>query len=196
MNRRLIIMSVIAALLASYLLIDRYGINRSLPPEESGASKPAGNILVPSAQLRNEPKLNPLEALDSRSFAAILERPLFDPGRQPRVEEPPPPPPVAEEPPVAVENPQPASGDYQLLAIAGGPSGRVAAVRLVGTGEVVYVREGQMIEPWPVIAVNDRSIVIGSAEHNIEIALFEGIGQPQSGEAASGNGEVPETPSD
>ena len=108
----------------------------------------------------------------------MLERPLFNPGRaerppEPPPEPPPPPPPVEELPPeMPPEPPGPVAQDFALIAVAAGPSGRVAAVRLAATGEVLYLREGQPVQSWNVMKVNDRSVVIGTPGSNVEITLF------------------------
>lgn len=183
MNRRLVILSAIAVLLAVYLLLGGDGGINSLSPNMNGTAPTAEDAGAHALAQRTDAKLNPLDPLDPQSFAAILERPLFDQSRRKREEElPPPPPPAAEESPPVTEELLPAPSDYQLLAIAGGPAGRVAAVRFVPTDDVLYLREGQLIEPWRVLAIRERSVVIGSAEHNIEISMFETVGQPESGE--------------
>jgi hypothetical protein len=120
--------------------------------------------------------LNPLEALEAASFAATLESPLFNPGRAPRPQElpPEPPPPLAEPPPeMPVAAAGPSADDLELVAIAAGPEGRVAAVRRSSTGDVLYLREGQPLEAWRVLSLGDRSIVIGTPESNLELTLFD-----------------------
>jgi hypothetical protein len=185
MNRRLVILSAIAVLLAVYLLLAGDGGKNSVSPGMNEVPQTAQDAEAPTPAQRLDAKLNPLDPLDPQSFTAILERPLFDQSRQKREEEPPPPPPPAtDEPPPVTEELQPTASDYQLLAIAGGPAGRVAAVRFVPTDDVLYLREGQLIEPWRVLSIRERSVVIGSAEHNIEISMFETVGQPGTGEAS------------
>lgn len=176
MNRRLVLLGSVAAVLGLVLLLDRAdpppsGLAGRLAPAMEQTAPAAGD--VPAAQSI----LNPLEGLDAGSFTAMLERPLFNPGRAARPPEPPPeppPPPLEEPPPELPPEPQgPAAEDFVLVAVSSGPSGRIAAVRLAATGEVLYLREGQPVQSWNVMAVKDRSVVIGTPESNVEITLFD-----------------------
>ena len=63
--------------------------------------------------------------------------------------------------------------DYKLLAVAGGPSGRVAALRVVATGEVLYLRAGQPVDAWTLLSIDAKSAVIGTPEQNVTLRLFE-----------------------
>jgi hypothetical protein len=176
MNRRLLLLVSVAVVLALVLLFDR-GV---APPVETSEA-PAPPVERPQASAEegtvNQAMLNPLQALDAGNFTAMLERPLFNPGRAERAPEPPPeppPPPMEELPPeMPPESPGPLAQDFTLIAVAAGPSGHVAAVRLAATGEVLYLREGQPVQSWSVMAVNDRSVVIGTAESSVELSLFD-----------------------
>lgn len=173
MNRRLVLMSSFAAVLAAYVAFGEGGLlsglfQSSAPPDE----------ILPKATGAAQAglKLNPLEGLDAQSFVAITERPLFNPGRAARPPEPPPPPATPSPPPEpepVVENPGPVAADYKLLAVSSGPSGRVAAVRLVQTNEVVFLREGQQVQSWTVLSVGPRNVVIGTPEQSIELGMFD-----------------------
>lgn len=179
MSRNLAILSVIALLLGAYAAYDWLsggasfmGEGTQTPAPETAAStgSPAGGAAA---------KLNPLEGLTAERFAAVLEKPLFNPGRAPRpAEAPPPPPPPEDQPPPEAppEAPVPNAEDYALLAVAAGPSGHVAALRLAATGEVLYLREGQPIGEWTVVSVSDRSIVIGTPDNNVTLNLFQSNG--------------------
>jgi hypothetical protein len=173
MNRRLLLLGSVAIVLALFLLWDR-----SLPVEERAAPAPAAERPQASAAKVNgaPAMLNPLQALHAGPFTAMLERPLFNPGRAERPPEPPPappPPPVEELPPeTPPEPPGPSAQDFALIAVAAGPSGHVAAVRVAATGEVLYLREGQPVLTWNVMKVSDRSVVIGTPGSNVEITLF------------------------
>jgi len=172
MSRNLKVLGGIAVLLAAYAAYDWLG--RTGPETVLPAVAPSGSVAQGDAA-----KLNPLEGLSPDSFAAVLERPLFNPGRAPRPAEPPPPPPQPEPPPppeTPSPEPMPNAADYALLAVAGGPSGRVAAIRLSATGEVVYLREGQPVGEWTIVSVGDRSVVIGTPENNVTLNLFETVG--------------------
>ena len=171
MNRRLVGLAAVAAILGGYLVFENIGSFRG--PVGDDASVPAG-----TAARSGTVKLNPLQGLDPQSFAAILERPLFNPSRQPRppeqpvVVQPPPaePPPVVEPPPAAPQGPGPE--DYKLLGVAIGPDGRIAAVKIASSGQVVYVRKGEAVENWSVIDVGDRSVAIGTADSPVTYDMF------------------------
>jgi hypothetical protein len=188
MNRRLVLLGSVAIALALFLLLDR------APPAEvseapvSAAERPK----LPAGEGTGaQAMLNPLQGLDAGRFTAMLERPLFNPGRAARPPEPPappPPPPVEELPPeMPPEPPGPAAQDFALIAVAAGPSGHVAAVRVTATGEVLYLREGQPVLTWNVMKVNDRSVVIGTPGSNVEITLFGA----EANSAQEPAGEVP-----
>jgi hypothetical protein len=183
-----LLLGSVAIVLALLLLWDR-----ALPVEESEAPAPAAERPQASAEeATGAPvKLNPLQDLNTGRFTAMLERPLFNPGRAGRPPEPPPappPPPVEELPPeMPPEPPGPAAQDFALIAVAAGPSGHVAAVRLSATGEVLYLREGQPVLSWNVMKVNDRSVVIGTPGSNVEITLFGA----EATAAQETTGEVP-----
>jgi hypothetical protein len=49
---------------------------------------------------------------------------------------------------------------------------------------VVYVREGQDVQQWRVIAVGPRSLTIGTPERNVELAMFENTEQQPGAPAA------------
>ena len=194
MNRRLLLMSAAAALLGAYVLLGEGGLLSHLlesPGADQSSQAGAGvEKLTANGKPRAGIKLNPLEGLDPQSFAAIAEQPLFNPGRLPRPAEPPPPPEVAAPPPPEpeAENPGPLPEDYKLLAVSSGPAGRIAALRLNQTNEVVFLHEGEDVQSWKVLAVNPRSIVIGTPEQNIELGMFANDDEqaPAPGEAEQG----------
>lgn len=202
MNKRLVLMSCAAAGLGAYVLFGEGGflsglLQRSVPVIASDTK--AGGSQATSAvdgKPRDGIKLNPLEGLDVQSFAAIVEQPLFNPGRMPRpVEEPPPPPePVDAPEPQAepvVQDTGPVAGDYRLLAVSSGPAGRVAALRLNQSSEVIYVREGQDVQQWKVLTLGPRSIVIGTPEQNVEVVMFENTDGPAE-VPSDGSSDVPQ----
>lgn len=180
MNRNLIVLSAIALLLGAYVAADWLPGGWSLTGAPSGNTAAQATPASADAAQASLVKLNPLEGLSAESFAAVLEHPLFNPGRAPRPVDPPPPPPP---PPVDAPPPEepmapagPSAGDFALLAVAGGPSGHVAALRIAATGEVLYLREGQPVAEWTLISVSDRSVVIGTPENNVTLNLFEAKG--------------------
>lgn len=176
MTRRLLLLGSTAVVLGALLWMDRGGP----PPPPEAAVPPAVN--QPSDRrseagaTQAQAMLNPLERLDAGSFSAMLERPLFNPGRAPRPAEPPPeppPPPVEAAPEMPPQELGPRAEDFSLVAIAAGPSGGVAAVRIAATGEMLYLREGQPILEWTVLTVGNRSVVIGTPESKVELGLFD-----------------------
>lgn len=182
MTRRVLVLIGVAGLLAAYVLGERLFPGPSLDPATSVSRE---NQQPPEASMRAPgppAKLNPLEGLAEGSFSAMLERPLFNPGRSPRPQAPPPPPPPPppEEPPPAAEPVMagPVAEDFKLLAVATGPSGPVAALRLAASGEVLYLRKGHTLDAWTVIDVTDRAVVIGTPDNpddNVTLTLFEEV---------------------
>lgn len=177
MNRRLVGLAALAALLGLYLAYEYAG---TLWSGGGDATAPGRQSAQPAAA-----KLNPLQDLDPDSYAAIVERPLFNPSRQPRPAEPvatpePPavqPPPEPPPPPPAPQGPGPE--DYKLLGVSSGPDGRIAALRIAASGDVVYVRKGESVDSWTVVDIGDRSIALGAAENPVTYSLFaaaEGAG--------------------
>ena len=170
MNRRLILLASVAMFLGAVLLLDQSRSPAPEPVAAAGQDQPA----EPLDSGMGAP-LNPLEALEAASFAATLESPLFNPGRAPRPQELPAEPSLPPEPPpeMPVSATGPSADDFDLVAIAASPQGRVAAVRQASTGEVLYLREGQPLDAWRVLSLGDRAIVIGTPESSITLSLFD-----------------------
>lgn len=175
MNRRLVGLSAIAAVLGGYLMFE--GLGQSPP----GGGDDAPTTVAVATQT-DAVKLNPLQGLDPSTFTAIVERPLFNPSRQPRpqqpvavpeppqVEQPPPEPPPAE--PVG-----PGPEDYKLLGVSSGPDGRIAALRIASSGDVVYVRKGESVDNWSIVDVGERSVAIGTTDNPVTYELFANVDQ-------------------
>jgi hypothetical protein len=176
MNRRLLFLSATAAILAAYLIAEGWLGRHSGQPSDGTAGQ-AGSTAETGRAPAEPARLNPLEGLDGQSLTAMTDRPLFNPGRAPRpAEPPPPPPPDPVEPPPADPQPAavgPAEQDFTLLAVAAGPAGRVAALRIAATGEVLYLREGQPVTTWTLLSVEEKSVVIGTREASVTLKLFE-----------------------
>lgn len=184
MNNRLVGLTALAAVLAGYVGFEWFGMPGSTGGEDAppAAVAPARTGTV---------KLNPLEGTDPKSFSAIAERPLFNPTRQPRpaeVEPPPPPPeqPATEEPPPPPPPEGPGPTDYKLLGVSSGPDGRVAALRITATGDVVYLRKGESVDRWSIVDVGERSVAIGNPESPVTFSLFENV------DAAPAPGDQPD----
>lgn len=171
-NTRLVALSAVAALLGGYVLVEGFG---SFAPGGSGQA-PAVDTAAPRVAAA---KLNPLDGLDPESFSAIVEKPLFNPTREPRPQAPvaPPPPPeqpVAQQPPPPPPAPQgPGPEDYKLLGVSVGPDGRIAALRVASSGEVVYLRKGESVDNWSVVDVGDRSVAIGNPDSPVTYSMFD-----------------------
>ena len=193
MNGRLAWLALAAAALGAYLLLEG-PLHMPLRMLESGGKNDgAVPIVAPNALGPGQPaELNPLHRLVADRFRAIIDRPLFNPGREPRPIEPPAPPPappVEAQPTEAAPPSGPSAEDFNLLAVSTGPKGRVAVLRIVASGEVLYLREGHLTETWTLLSVSERSVVVGTAEHNVTISLFEAAA-PASEETAV-EGEAP-----
>ena len=189
MNRRLAGLATVAALLGGYLAFD--GLP-SLAP--GGGEQPVTSASVPRTA---EVKLNPLEGLDPESFTAIVDQPLFNPSREPRPPVPVAPPtpeveqPVVEQPPPPPPLPQgPGPEDYKLLGVSAGPDGRIAALRIAASGDVVYLRKGESVDSWSIVDVGDRSVAIGTPENPVTFSMFAAGGSDSPGDAEMG-GEAP-----
>lgn len=170
MNRRLLLLTSIAGVLALVL-----AVSRLTPSQTADAPQPLPPPAAPSAPAERSTALNPLEDMIPESFAAITQRPLFNPGRAPRApQQPEPPPPVVAEAPPPAGPLGPRAEDYKLVAISSGPTGYVAALRILASGEVLYLREGQPVQSWTVMKISDTSVIIGSEQASIELALFPG----------------------
>ncbi len=198
MNRRLLLMSATAAVLGAYVLIGEGGVHSGLwqpSPPQSGAADPvaAQDAAATGGAPRAGLKLNPLQGLDALSFPAIVEQPLFNPGRMPRPTEAPPPVDVPSPAPEPAPEPMPeaagpVAADYRLLAVSSGPAGRVAALRFNQTGEVVFLREGGDVDQWKVLAVGPRTITIGTPEQNVDLVMFENAGEQPEGPGGGDGG--------
>jgi hypothetical protein len=186
MNLRLLLLSGVALGLGVILLLDRQE-TPPLPQQDAADVAETSPPALPEApQEGQDAMLNPLENIEAESFSAVMDRPLFNPGRAPRPEDAPPePPPVQEAPPeMPASAPGPRAEDFTLVAISAGPSGRVAALRLMATGEVLYLREGQPVQSWSVLSVGDRSVVIGTPQDSVTLTLFDS--EPAGGDEPSG----------
>ena len=178
MNSRLAALSAVAVLLGGTFLWQQFG---SWQQEAGDQSPPA--VAVPPRT--GAVMLNPLQGLDPQAFGAVVERPLFNPGRRPRPAPEPMPEPVAEQPPAEPPPPQgPGPEDYALVGVASGPDGRIAALRIAASGDVVYLRKGESIDSWSVIDVGDRSVAIGTAANPVTFRMFEAkVAPAAAGEA-------------
>lgn len=173
MNRRVAWLAAAAVVLGGVVLFDNLGLARLFarapgPAEIRGGAAAAENV-----------KVNPLQGLDPQSFAMIMNRPLFNPGRAPRPPEPVAPPQPAVEAPVEQAPPPPVgpgAGDYKLLGVAAGPNGSTAAIKISASGEVVYLRPGQAIDSWSIIDIGPRSVKIGTPDNAVSFGLFEDVG--------------------
>jgi len=187
MNQRLLVLGAVAALLGAYVAVENAALFQT-----TGSDAPA--VVATAPRKPGLVKLNPLEGLDPASYPDILGRPLFNPGRKPRPPEPEPvQQPVVEQP---VEQPPPppqgpGPEDYKLLGVSSGPDGRIAALRIAASGEVVYVRKGAAVDSWSVIDVGERSVAIGTPQNAVTFSMFVNTDQPPP---ADGTAPAPAPP--
>jgi len=194
-NKRLVWLTVLAAGLGGYVMFEGFG---AYLPGGGGKESVVGAVASRTAPV----KLNPLEGLDPESFTAIVEQPLFNPTRGPRPAEPPPPPPVeqpvVEAPPPPPPPPQgPNPEDYKLLGVSAGPDGRIAALRIAASGQVVYLRKGESVDSWSVVDVGDRTVAIGTEANPVTFSMFAadaGDADDVGGEMMDGSPPAPAQP--
>lgn len=186
-NRRLVGLSALAAVLGGFLVVQQ------LDPFSAGGSGDVAPVAGATSQQASAVKLNPLQDLDPESFPDVVEKPLFNPSRLPRPAEPvapppPPEPPAVQQPPPPPPVPQgPGPEDYKLLGVSSGPDGRIAALRVASSGDVVYLRKGESVDGWSVLDLSDRSIAIGPPESPVTYSLFdssEEASMPEDGQPA------------
>lgn len=193
MNKRLVGLTALAAILGGYVMFEGSG---SLLPGSGG-----DDAVVGAVASRSQPvKLNPLEGLDPESFTAIVDQPLFNPTREPRPAEPPPPPP-AEQPVVEAPPPPPPPPpqgpnpeDYKLLGVSAGPDGRIAALRIAASGQVVYLRKGESVDSWSVVDVGDRTVAIGTEANPVTFSMFTSETGDAGDEQMDGGAPAPAQP--
>jgi hypothetical protein len=191
-NRRLVGLAAVAALLGGYLAYEGFGPAATGQVGDAALSDAAAPRAVTV-------KLNPLQDLDPDAYPDIVDRPLFNPSRQPRPADPvaPPPPPVVEQPVVEPPPPPPQGpgpDDYKLLGVSSGPDGRIAALRIAASGDVVYLRKGEGVDQWNVVDVGERSIVIGTAENPVTYSLFANTELATPGAGVQPGAAIPTQP--
>jgi hypothetical protein len=96
-----------------------------------------------------------------KSFAEILERPLFIPGREP------PPQPVAETAPATPPTPL----RLQLEGVAITDDARIAVVRDLSTREILRLMEGNMHQGWVLETVDTKGARFKHGEKTRELFL-------------------------
>lgn len=193
-NTRLAVLGAVALLLGGYVAVEGLGL---FQPSDSVQAPSPGATSARTAGV----KLNPLEGLDSESYPAIVDKPLFNPSRQPRPAEPEAPPPPPEQPMVEQPPPPPPApagpgpDDYKLLGVSSGPDGRIAVLRVSSSGAVVYLRQGENIDSWSVVDIGDRSVAIGTPENPVTFSMFANSedGDPE-GEQPAQPGAAPQQP--
>ncbi|MFN0193363.1 MAG: hypothetical protein ACKVP5_15555 [Aestuariivirga sp.] len=174
MNRRLVYLLATMGVLGGYAAWSQGGALTALisPAKQQAAAV----VKLQSAAKSNPPAaLNPLDGLDERSVAAIVERPLFSQSRRPPAPPPEPEPPPAEEPEVvtAPQGPVLSAEDFTLLAISSTGQRKVAVIRINSSNEVFYLREDQPLLDWRVLNVGTRDVMIGNDEAQVTIKMFD-----------------------
>jgi len=101
---------------------------------------------------------------------------------------PPPPPP----PPPPPQGPNPE--DYKLLGVSAGPDGRIAALRIAASGQVVYLRKGESVDSWSVVDVGDRTVAIGTEANPVTFSMFTSETGDAGDEQMDGGAPAPAQP--
>lgn len=180
-NRRLLL-GILAVLgLGTYALLNadetmlKYVLQQPEQAAEDGVITPGVPGLEP-AQSKNV-VLNPLR-MSAEDLVEIVDRPLFNPMRAPRVEAPPPPPPEPVVAEVLVEaEPEFDPSEYTLLGVAASASLKTAMIRANKTDKVFHVSAGQKFMDLTVEAVDDREVTLRFDQNSYKLKLFENPGQ-------------------
>ncbi|NJM30847.1 MAG: hypothetical protein HC855_12775 [Rhizobiales bacterium] len=174
MNRRLVYLLATMAVLGGYAAWSQGGALTALvsPAKQQAA---AAVKTLPAAKSNPPAALNPLDGLDERAVAAIVERPLFSQSRRPPAPPPDPVPPPGEAPEVvpAPQGPVLSAEDFTLLAVSSAGQHKVAVIRVNGSNEVFYLREDQPLLDWRVLNVGTRDVKIGNDEAHVTITMFD-----------------------
>lgn len=179
-NRRLLLGISAVVGLGTYALLNadetmlKYVLTQADPPAEDSII--SSGVPGPGAAPRNV-ILNPLQ-VSAGELSEIVDRPLFNPTRAPRVEAPPPPPPEPVVADVLVEaEPEFDPSEYTLLGIAASASLKTAMIRANKTDEVFHVSAGQKFLELTVEAVDDREVTLRLEQNSYKLKLFENPGR-------------------
>jgi len=158
----------------------------SSPAEQSAsAPKAAASLeLIAADTPEATSAVNPLRSISLASLTETIERPLFDPSRVRKVEEPP----VAETVEAVAE--KPSEGDFTLLAILVTNDDKIALLKWNKNDEVMRLKVGQTFSEWTLRAIEPKVVVIESAAATFELKLFQqlapaapkAVADPQDGE--------------
>lgn len=152
-NRTIFYLLIVCLLLAVILLVQ---------VRDSANTKTAVDVeLQPAASAEIRQADTAFIAPGIKSFAEILERPLFTPGREP------PPQPVA----VTAPATPPAPLRLQLEGVAITEDTRIAVVRDLSTREILRLVEGNMHQGWVLETVDTKGARFKHGEKTRELFL-------------------------
>jgi hypothetical protein len=128
-------------------------------PEQSskaGASQPIGA----SEDVELEFAMPP-----SSRYAAIIERPIFEPSRRPTGE-------------ATITTGEAPAIDMTLAGVVLAPSQRLALLRRGNSSTINRVREGEVIAGWTVVAIESDAVVLRQSRRTLRVGL---AGGPEAG---------------
>ena len=189
-SSRLALLVTAAAGLMAYSVWSGDIVLPMVPPFDAAKNDAAAPRQAPAAAdaplARPVAALNPLSGLGAETFAAIVERPLFNPTRRPA---PPPAPEVEpvvelpdEPPPAVVAEPEVKPEDFSLLAITAVDGTATALVRWNPTNQVYQVKQGQPVSDWQLVKIGALDVTLGRDGKTLQLKLFQNFGPaPPSG---------------
>lgn len=146
------LLTLICAGLAGLVFLQFAGRHATLAP-----------LPVSSAPVPQEVEREPYDDLDLAplsAFQEIAERPLFNPTRRPRRDEPEPEKPV-----------QAATSRYLLQGTTSAPEGRKALLLMNGAGRQVWVAEGERLDGWLIELITADRVTMLRAGRRQELSL-------------------------
>lgn len=152
-NRLTFLMLLTCLLLAGALALQLYRGPKA-PASTADNTRPVPSPQVDVAQ-------GPYQAPDKTRFSEILERPLFEPTREP------PPQPAA----TATPPPPPPPIRLKLEGIAITPEAKVAVLRDLSSNQLLRLGEGVEHQGWLVESVSPKSARLSRGEQSHELTL-------------------------
>lgn len=98
---------------------------------------------------------------DSAGLSLIVQRPLFEPERRPRL-------------PERIEEPVPDAPRVRLSAVSVSSDVRIAVVQELDSGRTRRVREGERLSAWTIAEVQPDQIVLRWKDKETTIPLLSG----------------------
>lgn len=152
-NRLTLLLLLSCLLLVGALALQLYR-GPQAPASAAGNTRPA---LAPQVDVAQSPYIPP----DKKRFSEIMERPLFEPTREP------PPQPLA----TATPAPPPPPIRLKLEGIAITPEAKVAVLRDLSSNQLLRLGEGVEHQGWLVESVSPESARLTRGEQSHELTL-------------------------